>query len=166
MICARSSTLSALVWLAWRKVSRLNPIRAQASAQQTQAAQTVKGQLSGLGEQLHSIRTLATASLGGSALLGVATLVAGVADSYNQLEAWVNLATGVQGDSKAAFKSIFEVAQRTNSSLQATGDLHNKISSAGKTLNFNSQDALRLTESINQATQLVAASAESANVAR
>ena len=96
----------------------------------------------------------------------MATLVAGVADSYNQLEAWVNLATGAQGDSKAAFKSIFEVAQRTNSSLQATGDLHNKISSAGKTLNLNSQDALRLTESINQATQLVAASAESANVAR
>ena len=32
-----------------------SPTRAQASAQQTQAAQTVKGQLSGLGEQLRNI---------------------------------------------------------------------------------------------------------------
>lgn len=137
----------------------------QAAAQQAQAAQTVKGHLSGLGDQLRSIQTLATAALGGSALVGVATSVAGVADSYKQLEARVKLATGAQGDSKAAFEGIFEVAQRTNSSLQATGDLYNKISASGKALNLNSQDALRLTESINQATQLSGASAESANAA-
>lgn len=137
----------------------------QAAAQQTQAAQTVKGHLSGLGEQVRSIQTLATAALGGSALVGVATTVAGVADSYKQLEARVKLATGAQSESKAAFDGIFEVAQRTNSSLQATGDLYNKISASGKTLNLNSQDALRLTESINQATQLSGASAESANAA-
>lgn len=137
----------------------------QAAAQQAQAAQTVKGHLSGLGDQLRSIQTLATAALGGSALVGVATSVAGVADSYKQLEARVKLATGAQGDSKAAFEGIFEVAQRTNSSLQATGDLYNKISASGKALNLNSQDALRITESINQATQLSGASAESANAA-
>lgn len=86
--------------------------------------------------------------------------LASMADGYKNLEARIKLVTGEGKAFDTAFAGVFEVAKRTNSSVEETGVLFTKLAEAGKTLGVSQSEALKLTETINQSIQLSGASAE------
>ena len=121
--------------------------------------------VNGISKSISEVKMLYAAWIG---LQQGANMVAGVAataDAYTNLQARLKLAVG-DGEAMAiAFKGVQEVALSTNSSLESTGTLFAKIAGIGKTMGVSNEEALRLTETINQAIQLSGASAQSSDAA-
>jgi len=91
--------------------------------------------------------------------------IADLADNYNNLQARIKLVTG-EGDAfRAAFEGVSAVALRTSSSLESTGNLFAKIAETGKAMGVGQGEALKLTETINQAIQISGASAGASDAA-
>lgn len=137
----------------------------QSAATQVRASSEVRGGLEDVGRQLNAVRSLAAAAIGGQFLSGMIGDVAKTADAYANLAARIKLVTGEGAAFNTSFQGVFDVATRTNSSLEATGTLFARIAEAGKQIGVSQADALRLTETINQAVQLSGTSAESSNAA-
>ncbi|MFM2053082.1 MAG: hypothetical protein RL456_1119, partial [Pseudomonadota bacterium] len=136
-----------------------------AAQQQTAAATTVREGLQGIAGQLRALQTLAGAALGGQILGGLIGDVSRTADAYSNLAARVRLVTGEGAAFGEAFQGVFEIAQRTNSQLESTGQLFTRIAAAGKLIGLTTRDALSLTETINQAVQVSGTSAEASDAA-
>jgi len=100
-----------------------------------------------------------------STLGGVPAEVLKTADAYNNLAARVQLVTGSGPAFQTAFNGISEVALRTSSNLDSTGQLFTKLAEAGKTMGIGQAEALKLTETVNQAIQLSGASAQASDAA-
>uniref|UniRef100_UPI002DD6B0C9 tape measure protein n=1 Tax=Pseudorhodoferax sp. TaxID=1993553 RepID=UPI002DD6B0C9 len=155
-------------------------IAAQAASQQAQAASTgaqtqvaaaqaVRGELTAIGSALRSIQALAGVALGGGLLAGTLGDVARTADAYTNLRSRIQLVTG-EGDAlQQAFDGIFAVATRTNSAVESTGTLFTRLAEAGKSAGLSTQqavnNALALTETINQSIQVSGVSAASSDAA-
>ncbi len=137
-----------------------------ASAAQQAAAHTTAGDgLEKLKGQLSSLRNIAIAALGGSYVGSLAKDVSETADAFNNLQARIKLATGEGVAFQTAFEGVTAVAQRTSSSLESTGNLFTKLAESGKAMGVGQAEALKLTETVNQAVQLSGASAEASNAA-
>lgn len=132
---------------------------------QGDAAAKADAHLRGLHMQLTQIAAAVSAVMGGQLLSGVIGDVAKTADAYANLGARIKLVTGEGQAFNDAFKGVFDVATRTSSAVEATGELFTRIAQAGQALGVSQAQALRLTETINQAVQLSGASAESSNAA-
>lgn len=119
--------------------------------------------------QLQRVQSAYLALQGGGVLGGMIKDAAQTADEYNNLAARIKLATGEGEAFETAMAAVTDISLRTNSGLQATGDLFAKLTDAGKSAGMSSQDAagqaLALTESINQAVQLSGASAQASDAA-
>lgn len=116
-------------------------------------------------EQISKAKTELLALVGvGAGLQGVKDISA-LADSYKNLEARIKLVTGEGKAFDDAFEGVFDVAKRTYTSLEDTGTLFAKIAQAGKELGISQSEALKLTETINQATQLGSQSAQASAAA-
>lgn len=139
---------------------------AAAAAKKQTAAHAAAGDgLDSLKGQLTSLRNVAAAALGGSYVSGLAKDVAETADAYNNLQARIKLATGEGAAFEAAFEGVTAVAQRTSSSLENTGNLFSKLADAGRAMGVGQAEALKLTETVNQAVQLSGASAQASDAA-
>lgn len=141
----------------------------RAATQQTAAATNVRQGLEGIAGQLRSIQALAATVLGGQLLSGTIGDIARTADAYANLEGRIKLVTGEGAALRQAFDGVFDVALRTNSAVESTGTLFTRLAQANKDLGLSStqavQQALQLTETINQAIQVSGGSAESADAA-
>jgi tape measure domain-containing protein len=106
-----------------------------------------------------------------AAQLGLSTVkqVGQIADDYKNLESRIKLATGAGANFTTGFEGVVEIAKRTNSNLENTGNLFAKLTEAGKSAGLSTQAAiaqsLRLTETVNQAVQLSGASAGASSAA-
>lgn len=139
---------------------------AKAGAEQQVAAQrTVSDSLSGINRQLGNLQALAGAALGGSFVGQIAGDVARTADAYNNLAARLKLVTGEGQAFDSALQGVLDVATRTGTALETTGNLFTRIAQAGKEFGLSQRDALSLTESINQAVQVSGASAQASDAA-
>lgn len=138
---------------------------AAAGATQVQTAAAVRQGLEGIAGQLRTLQQLAGAAIGGQLLGGLVGDVARTADAYSNLAARIRLVTGEGQSFDAAFQGVFDIATRTNSSLESTGTLFQRIAQAGREIKLTTADALSLTETINQAIQVSGGSAESADAA-
>lgn len=138
---------------------------AAAGASQVQTAATVRQGLEGIAGQLRTLQQLAGAAIGGQLLGGLVGDVARTADAYSNLAARIRLVTGEGQAFDRAFQGVFDIATRTNSSLESTGTLFQRIAQAGKEIKLSNESALALTETINQAVQVSGGSAESADAA-
>lgn len=132
---------------------------------QARSHQRIRDGVRSISKQLQSLQQVAAAALGGQLVGGLARDLAQTADAYTNLSARIKLVTGDGDALKAALQGVYEVATRTGSSLEATGELFVRIAQAGKQLGLSQQDALALTETINQAVQLSGASAEASQAA-
>lgn len=105
------------------------------------------------------------------AFAGVSSLAQSVQDVAKLADQWVNmqarlkLALGAQTDINQAMGDVEAIAKRTYTSLDATANLYGKIAVAGREMGVSQQQALALTESINQSIQLSGASAQVADAA-
>ncbi|GAB3647339.1 tape measure protein [Ramlibacter alkalitolerans] len=139
-------------------------VKSSAGAQ-AESAKTLRDELKGVAGQLTQIRSAAAALVGGQMLGGMLGDVARTADEFANLAARVKLATSEGTGFNQAFSGVFEVAQRTNTAVEATGMLFTRILQAGKAMGMGVSDALALTETVNQAVQLSGASAEASTAA-
>ncbi|MFZ3159106.1 MAG: tape measure protein [Rhodoferax sp.] len=108
------------------------------------------------------------AYVGLQAVQGAINMVKGItetADAYNNLGARIKLATGDGAAFSSAMAGISAVAQRTSTGLEATGTLFTKLAQAGKEMGVGQAEALKLTETVNQAIQLSGASASASDAA-
>ena len=143
---------------------------AQASGrQQVQANKAVKQSVGDVGQQIASLRNalagIAGINIGASMLRdAVAT-----ADAMNSLKARISLVAEEGEHLEGAWQGVQDVALRTHSSLEGTGTLFQRLAqagiSAGQSTEVAIQQALGLTETINQAIQVSGASVASADAA-
>ncbi len=139
---------------------------AQASgATQARAATAAREGIAGLAEDLRRVQSVAALGIGGGVLGTLARDLTQTADAYQNLAARVKLATGEGQSFERTMEGVFDVALRTNSSVEETANLFSKLTLAGKELKLSQADALSLTETINQAIQLSGGSADSAKAA-
>jgi tape measure domain-containing protein len=122
-----------------------------------------------ISEQLAFVQKAVVLFQGGNVLTGLIKDVAETADEYANLAARIKLATGEGEAFDRAMEGVTDIALRTNSSLQNTGNLFARLTEAGKSAGQSAQEAqeqaLSLTESINQAVQLSGASAQASDAA-
>ncbi|WP_127804150.1 tape measure protein [Hydrogenophaga sp. NH-16] len=138
---------------------------AAAGLKQTQSAQAVRASLSGVGDTLRSIQTIALTAVGGTFLTSMARDVGAVADQFNSLRARISLVTGDGPALEAAFEAVRQIALDTGSALETTADLFTRVYRAGKEVGLSQQQALQLTETINKAIQVSGGSAQAADAA-
>lgn len=136
-----------------------------AGKKQVQGAQAVQTGLSGIGETLRSIQNIAMVAVGGTFLTSMAREVGEVADQYANLRARISLVTGDGPALEAAFDAVRQIAIGTNSALETTADLFTRVYRAGKEVGLSQQQALELTQTINQAIQVSGGSAQAADAA-
>ena len=170
------ASLKAAVAQVRQEVASMAPAYQQAAAASSQSTQvqaqnqrTLREGMTSISTQLQRIQQIATVALGGSYAGGLAKSVADTADEFRNLEARIKLVTGEGPQFQAAFAGVTQVALRTNSALDETGTLFARIAKAGQEAGQSAQvaqqNALKLTETINQAIQLSGGSADAAKAA-
>ncbi len=130
-----------------------------------QAGQRAGEALDSLSLKLSDIQKAVLTYLG---LTNVGPMIRGVADTadaYKNLQARIRLVTGEGAALQTAMQGVERVATETNSVLESTGELFTRLYQAGKDLKMTQDQALSLTQTINQAIQVSGASAESADAA-
>lgn len=173
---AANKNLATTVESVRQTVSQLDPsYRAAAQAakassqQQVQANKAAKQSVGDVGQQIASLR---------NALAGIAGINIGAnmlrdavatADAMSNLKARISLVAEEGAHLEGAWQGVQDVALRTHSSLEGTGTLFQRLAqagiSAGQSTEAAIQQALELTETINQAIQVSGASAASADAA-
>lgn len=141
--------------------------QASTSAAQTQErnSKSMRDGLTSISTQLRNIQNIATLALGGGYATGLLKDVADTADGFANLAARIKLSTGEGAAFEKGFERVQQVALGTHSALEGTGILFARILQAGKEFNLTQENALGLTQSINQAVQLSGGSAASADAA-
>ena len=141
----------------------------QATRAQAQDQRTLRDGMDSIASQLQKIQRIATIALGGSYVGGLIKDIAATADEFKNLEARIKLVTGEGDLFQAAFDGVAQVALRTNSALDETGTLFARMAKTGQEAGLSAQaaqqQALQLTETINQSVQLSGSSAESSKAA-
>lgn len=137
----------------------------KAGAEQAAASAKAQAALDGINAKLSGLKNLGIAGILGSQTVQLLKGVTETADAYSNLASRVRLVTGEGPPFEAAMLGIQRVALGTNSTLEATGTLYSRIAAAGKTLGVGQQEALALTQTINQAVQISGASATASDAA-
>jgi tape measure domain-containing protein len=136
---------------------------------QVQNQKTLRDGMQSISAQLHQIQQIATIALGGSYVGGLLKDVATTADEFKNLQARIKLATGEGANFQSSFAGVTDIALRTNSALESTGTLFARVTKAGQEAGLAAQaaqqQALGITETINQSVQLSGSSAEASNAA-
>lgn len=142
---------------------------ADSANKQVQSAKQVETGLESLKGQLATLRNIAITALGGSYVGSLAKDVAETADQFNNLQSRMKLATGEGAAFEQSFSSVTDIALRTSTALESTGNLFGKLTEAGKSSGQSTQAAigqsLKLTETIGQSIQLSGASAQASDAA-
>lgn len=147
---------------AYAKVAQASNNTAQT---QERNSKSMRDGLTSISTQLRNIQNIATLALGGGFATGLLKDVTDTADAFSNLAARIKLSTGEGAAFEQGFARVQQVALGTHSALESTGTLFARLLQAGKEFNLTQQDALGLTQSINQAVQLSGGSAQAADAA-
>ncbi len=137
----------------------------KAAAAQEQALQAQAKSAKTAGQQIAELKTLYAAWLSAQAAGSAVSGVVATADAYTNLTAKVKMAVGEGEAFTTTLKRVEEIALNTNASLDATATLFTKLTDAGQKIGVGQADALRLTETVNQAIALSGASAQASDAA-
>lgn len=138
--------------------ARLNALQEELNQTAGAAART-EHQLGGLGGAMGRFQGL-LAALGVS--VGAAEIIQ-LADSFNQLESRVRLATGSGAAFATGMDGIKRIANATLTDLESTAALFSKLTTSGRELGLAQKDVLSLTETINQAMKVSGATTAEAS---
>lgn len=141
----------------------------QAASAQTRSARELSDKVKSISIQLGNLRNaylaIQTLTAAGRAVGGLAE----TADQVSNLQARIKLVTGEGALFQQMWGQVAQTAQRTNSSLEATGNLFSRITTVGREAGLSLQAAakqsLAVTETINQAIQLSGAAASASEAA-
>ena len=111
-----------------------------------------------------SVRFLQTALgllVGGSVLRGIIEQI----DAYNTLQNRLKILTSSSEELLAVNERLFEVAARTRTSIEATGQLYTRAALAARNLGVSQEQVIKFTETLNKAVILSGASVRESNLA-
>jgi trimeric autotransporter adhesin len=131
-------------------------------------AQRASSAAQALRQSHEGIATSMAAAARAAALLGVSLSVGKLieyADAWKSVESRLRLVTGSAGELRATQEQLFEVAQRTRQSYEATAETFGRFARATQGLGTSNSDILRVVETINQAVTISGGSAASAEAA-
>lgn len=131
----------------------------QGQLEQTRRAGDRVGSTSaqGIAQLNQGLRSTAGLVRGIVGALGAGISIAGLikaSDEAQTIAARLKLATGNAQQLASAQQAVFQLAQRTRTSLLATVDLYARIERSTRDLKVNQATILQLTETINQAAQI------------
>lgn len=97
-------------------------------------------------------------------LVAIGTLrqLASMSDTWRLMEGRIAQVTKNTEELKETQNSLFEVAQRTRSSFEATVQLYTRVAQSSKNLGKNQQELILMTETVNKALQIGGASSAEA----
>jgi tape measure domain-containing protein len=129
------------------------------------AQNAIRDSAQGISNQINLLTKAYLAFQGGTALTGAAADLGRIADQYANLQARLQLVVGEGAALQVALQGVEDVALSTHTALDSTATLFAKISDAGKALNIGLDGSLALTETIAQAMQIGAQSAQASDAA-
>jgi tape measure domain-containing protein len=131
------------------------------AAQQAGGRNALSGLESGARNAVGAIGRL----VGSFAALATAIKLIGAADELNTLNSRLKLVTSSNEEFARAQAKVFDLAQRTRTSLGETISLYTRIAQATKDAGVGQETLLGVVETINQAVQLSGASTQAAEAA-
>lgn len=127
----------------------------------TQTGNPLKGVDSGAQQAIAAVGRLTAAF----AVLATAFKGIKIADEFDTLNARLKIATSTTDEYVRAQQALFELSQRTRSSLTETIDLYSKIAGSIKDAKVGQETLLQVVETVNQAVQLSGATTQAAQAA-
>lgn len=100
-----------------------------------------------------------------SRIAGLANQFVKTADSYTELQNRMRLVTESTVQMVAATESVFDIALKTNQSLNATSEVYQRFAKNAKQLGLSQAEVASLTETVSKAVAMSGASAASAEAA-
>jgi len=143
--------LRALITIAGRIDPSLQSAMLRASGQSARLARNTARSASGL-NRVSSAAVAQITALAGSlaAVLGVNKII-DTADAWTTVRSRVGLVTDGIQQQQESLEAVFEIAQKTKQSYQATGDLYAKIATNAKQLGLANNQVLQITDTVNKA---------------
>jgi tape measure domain-containing protein len=143
----------------FRITVRIDPTAAE------RGSKRVENSLNRVGNAADRVRSLiarAFAFIGLS--VGIRQLVR-LADTFTNIQNRIRIVTNSTAELNAVTNSLFQVANRTRSSFEATAEVYARTALATRELGLSQAQTIRFTESLNQAVILSGANAQEANAA-
>lgn len=143
--------LRALITIAGRIDPSLQTAMLRASGESARLARNSARTASGLNRITGAVTGQITALAGSlAAVLGVQKII-DTADAWTTVRSRVGLVTDGIQQQKESLDAVFEIAQKTKQSYQATGDLYSKIAMNAKQLHLANNQVLQITDTVNKA---------------
>lgn len=136
---------------------RLDPSNVKAGAQQ------VKQQLEGVSAAADRTRNLIAGTFAG---IGVGVLVKGLTDlaeTYTRIQNRLRTVTTGSAELSLVTEKLFNVAQRSRASFEATAELYARLATNAKQLGVTQNQLIQFTETLNKAIILSGATAQEAS---
>lgn len=117
--------------------------------------------LGGVGSALGSLKRI----VAGGALLALGREAIRTADAYTELTNRIRVVTRSEREAVAVRSDLFQIANRTRGSVTSLSEVYGRLALTTESLGLSQREVLQLTESLQQATVLSGASAQSASAA-
>lgn len=162
-ISANSQSFQSEIARASRMGADYHRTMAQGGRRAAAATRETQRSLSDLNSQLATVRATA-AGLAGSWAGAFAThqLIA-FADTWNQMNGRLRLASSSSEDFATAQRTLMEISQRTGTSLEANNNLYSRIAQSMRDAGYASSDVAKVTETVATSLKLSGASTEEAS---
>lgn len=131
--------------------------KAAAATRETQRS------LAELNSQLASVRSSATELAGAWAGAFATNQLIAYADTWNQLNGRLRLASSSSEDYAQSQRVLMEISQRTGTSLEANSNLYSRIAQSLRDAGYASADVAKVTETVATSLKLSGASTEEAS---
>lgn len=162
-ISANSGSFQSEVARAQRTGSDFYRTMESGGKKAAQATRDTQRSISDLNSQLATVKANATGLAGAFAGAFATHQLIQFADTWNQMNGRLKLASTGTDDFTASQRTLMEISQRTGTSLEANTNLYSRIAQSLRAAGYASSDVAKVTETIATSLKLSGASTEEAS---
>lgn len=162
-ISANSQSFQAEIARASRMGANYHRTMEQGGRRAAAATRETQRSLSDLNSQLATVRSSAAGLAGAWAGAFATHQLIAFADTWNQMNGRLRLASSSSEDFATAQRTLMEISQRTGTSLEANNNLYSRIAQSMRDAGYASSDVAKVTETVATSLKLSGASTEEAS---
>nr|WP_310615849.1 phage tail tape measure protein [Pantoea cypripedii] len=162
-ISANSSSFQTEIARASRMGADYYKTMEQGGKKAAAAAQNTRQAIAELNSQLATVQSTVTGLAGAMAGAFATHQLIEYADTWNQLNGRLRLASTSADDYVTSQRTLMEISQRTGTSLEANSSLYSRIAQSLRSMGFASSDVAKVTETVATSLKLSGASTEEAS---
>ncbi|WP_312774447.1 phage tail tape measure protein [Atlantibacter hermannii] len=162
-ISANSSSFQSEIARASRMGANYHRTMEQGGRRAAAATRETQRSLSDLNSQLATVRSSAAGLAGAWAGAFATHQLIAFADTWNQMNGRLRLASSSSEDFATAQRILMEISQRTGTSLEANNNLYSRIAQSMRDAGYASSDVAKVTETVATSLKLSGASTEEAS---